>query len=645
MITALLGPTNTGKTHRAIERMLDFPSGMMGLPLRLLAREVYDRVAAKVGEAKVALITGEEKRVPEWPAYWICTVEAMPMSRQVDFVAIDEVQLAAHDQRGHVFTDRLLYARGTQETWFLGSDTMRDMLALLVPEAQIISHPRLSALSFAGMTPLSRLPPRTAVVAFSMSEVYALAERIRVGKGGAAVVLGALSPRTRNAQVAMFQAGEVDYLVATDAIGMGLNLQVQHVAFAALDKFDGRSVRRLETAEMGQIAGRAGRFLQNGSFGTIAPVELPLWAAKEVETQKFSAVDRVRWRAHDLDFSSVDALIVSLRQPPSQRVLLPMFAAEDLSALQALAPRVRTPDEASVRLLWDVCGVPDFRKLLFEAHIEDLEAIFTAVQAHGGRVPSTWMEARAWPLEDSSGDVETLTARIAALRTWAYVANHGSWLDDPRAWQEWTRAAEDALSDALHAQLVERFVVHKRKRAGSSFAALKTLRDQLAAQASGEIPTDEWTALLLAPDERFLLSDKGDISVRFGERSMALAALSKGRSLSQPGVRLLNLPLDGPKKQRLEKRLVSFVRHACAALLQPLDPLARADSHAVRALGHALQSGLGATTTIPKLTARDRDIALSLGVTFTQAGAVLKAMQSPTALTLRRALLHAFGNS
>ncbi|HVJ88583.1 MAG TPA: helicase-related protein, partial [Labilithrix sp.] len=275
-ITALLGPTNTGKTHHAIERMLEHASGMIGLPLRLLAREVFDRISARVGESRVALVTGEEQRVPARPSYWVATVEAMPVEREVDFLAVDEVQLAAHAQRGHVFTSRLLSARGRLETWLLGADTMRSALRELVPTARHVHHPRLSRLSYAGTTPLSRLPPRSAVVAFAVPHVYELAERLRNRRGGAAVVLGALSPRTRNAQVAMFQAGEVDCLVATDAIGMGLNLDVEHVAFAATRKFDGRDVRDVDDAELGQIAGRAGRWTYDGTFGTLTPLELPV---------------------------------------------------------------------------------------------------------------------------------------------------------------------------------------------------------------------------------------------------------------------------------------------------------------------------------------------------------------------------------
>ena len=307
-MTALLGPTNTGKTHHAIERMLEHPSGMIGLPLRLLAREVYDKITARVGESKVALVTGEEQRVPRRPAYWVATTEAMPVEHEVDFVAVDEVQLAAHPQRGHVFTSRLLSARGRVETWLMGAATMRNALRELVPTALQVEHPRLSSLRFAGSAPLARLPPRSAVVAFSMPHVYELADRLRKRRGGAAIVLGALSPRTRNAQVAMFQAGEVDCLVATDAIGMGLNLGVEHVAFAATRKFDGRGVREVDDAELGQIAGRAGRWIHDGTFGTVTPLSLPVGVAHAVETHTFSPVRRVQWRSDDLDFASLPAL-------------------------------------------------------------------------------------------------------------------------------------------------------------------------------------------------------------------------------------------------------------------------------------------------------------------------------------------------
>jgi ATP-dependent RNA helicase SUPV3L1/SUV3 len=367
-LRALLGPTNTGKTHRAIERMLEHETGMIGLPLRLLAREVYDRVAARVGQAAVALVTGEERRIPPRPRYWVCTVESMPVQHTVDFLAVDEVQLATHRQRGHVFTDRLLHARGARETWFLGSGTMRSLMARLCPTAVIESRPRLSALGDGGSVSLRTLPSRAVLVAFSATRVYELAERLRAKRGGAAVVIGALSPRARNAQVALFQSGEVDTLVATDAIGMGLNLDIDHVVFADLRKFDGRTPRALEDAELAQIAGRAGRHHRDGRFATLEPLP-PLSPAtvRALEQHRFPDDERVFWRNHDLAFSSVEALTASLRQRPFAPWLTPAIDAEDARALSALS---RTEEVAAlargserVRLLWEVCQIPDFRQL------------------------------------------------------------------------------------------------------------------------------------------------------------------------------------------------------------------------------------------------------------------------------------------
>ncbi|HEX6764682.1 MAG TPA: helicase-related protein, partial [Polyangiaceae bacterium] len=377
---ALLGPTNTGKTHCAVERMLEHESGMMGLPLRLLAREVYDRVSARIGEDRVALVTGEEKRVPRRPDYWVCTTEAMPLDREVDFVGIDEIQLATHDERGHVFTERLLHARGRRESWFMGSAGMRPMVERLVPAARHEEHPRLSHLRFAGSSKLGKLPPRSAIVAFSLPELYRIAGRLRAFRGGAAVVLGALSPRARNAQVAMFQAGEVDYLVATDAIGMGLNLNVSHVAFASLRKFDGKKERALSDAELSQIAGRAGRHLRDGTFGTVAPLELPRELAEQIERHRSEVVRRVRYRNADLDFTSPTALLESLEAPPPAAHLVSAPTAVDHLALRALladpeiAPLARRGE--ALERLWQVCQVPDFRKILLEVHVELLRELY-----------------------------------------------------------------------------------------------------------------------------------------------------------------------------------------------------------------------------------------------------------------------------
>ncbi len=638
-IIAVLGPTNTGKTHRAIERMLDFPTGMIGLPLRLLAREVYDRVTARVGEDKVALITGEEKRVPPLAVYWVCTVEAMPVSKAVDFIAIDEIQLCAHPQRGHVFTDRLLHTRGEKETWFLGSDSMRDLIQELVPVAQIQTHPRLSQLSFAGARTLSQIRPRSVVVAFTVGDVYTLADRLRVNKGGTAVVLGALSPRTRNSQVAMFQSGEVDYLVATDAIGMGLNLDVAHVVFAALEKFDGREQRQLELAELGQIAGRAGRHLKDGTFGTLSPVELPLWAAQAIEQQKFPALRRLSWREHDLDFSSAEALIASLRTPSKRAVLIPVEHAEDTDALTWLSQqpdvRSRLGSEARVRLLWDVATVPDFRKLMFETHVQELREIFLGLC--DGPLASEWIEKKVKPLSDTTGDVETLIFRITSLRTWAYVAQRAEWLAQPMVWRDRTVAIEDRLSDALHGALVQRFVSKQGKArkarkdeqpkiapapkvaADHPFAGLRSMRDQLARAAANIKDAPEETrfeALVDAAHEAFSVDGRGVVTADIDGEALALARLHAGRNLRLPDVKLEPLPfLSKGLRSRLERRLNAFARDLVSRLVAPVALLEHADSAAVRSLGYELVSQLGSADASKwKLTERDRDILRKEGI-------------------------------
>ena len=468
-VTALLGPTNTGKTHLAVERMLAHRTGMMGFPLRLLAREVYDRVVEEKGEQAVALVTGEERRIPEEPRYFVCTVESMPLDREVEFVGVDEIQLAGDRERGHVFTDRLLRARGTAETMFLGADTMRPLIRTLVPEARFTSRPRLSTLAHEGHCKLARLAPRNAVIAFSTESVYALAERIRGLRGGCAVVLGALSPRTRNAQVELYQAGEVDSLVATDAIGMGLNLDLDHVAFSAYQKFDGRTTRMLTSAEIAQIAGRAGRHLRDGSFGTtggVEPFEPSLVQA--VENHRFPSVRRAYWRNAELSFDSLPSLVRSLAEPPPLPGLRRTHDADDHRTLLVLA---RDPAIAEtltgadrVALLWEACQIPDFRKTLAEDHVGLVRRIYLSL-VESGRLPPDWVGRSIERLAPTEGDIDTLTARISHVRTWTYVSHRPDWVDDARGWQERTRSLEDSLSDALHAQLTQLFVNRRARMA------------------------------------------------------------------------------------------------------------------------------------------------------------------------------------
>ncbi|HUI21499.1 MAG TPA: helicase-related protein [Methylocella sp.] len=461
-VTVLLGPTNTGKTHYAIERMLSHSSGMIGLPLRLLAREVYNRVVERVGASAVALITGEEKIKPEFPRFWVSTVEAMPRDLDLAFVAVDEIQLAADLDRGHVFTDRLLNLRGREETLLIGAATMHRAVREILPGARILERPRLSRLSFAGEKKMARLPRRSAIVAFSAEDVYAIAEWIRRQCGGAAVVLGALSPRTRNAQVDMFQNGVVDYIVATDAIGMGLNLDVEHIAFASDRKFDGWQYRHLTPAEFGQIAGRAGRHLRDGTFGTTGRCQ-PFDAAlvEQLEDHSFDPVRMLQWRNSDLDFSSIAALAASLDALPKAQGLARAPLAEDQIALESAVRDEKVIRAAKTRAdiarLWECCQIPDYRKLSPAAHAELVISIFGFV-VRAGHIPEDWFARHIAVQDRTDGDLGALSARIAEIRTWTFIANRAGWLRDPEHWQSVTRQVEDNLSDALHERLAQRFV-------------------------------------------------------------------------------------------------------------------------------------------------------------------------------------------
>lgn len=545
-ITAVLGPTNTGKTHLAVERMAGHASGMIGFPLRLLAREVYDRVVKMKGsDAEVALITGEEKICPPKARWFLCTAESMPLEREVAFVGLDEAQLGADPERGHVFTDRLLRARGREETMILGSDSLKPMLKALVPEAEVIGRPRFSTLSYAGAKKLSRLPRRSAIVAFSAEEVYAVAEALRRLRGGAAVVMGALSPRTRNAQVAMFQAGEVDYLVATDAIGMGLNMDVHHVAFASLTKFDGRRQRRLTVAEMAQIAGRAGRHQRDGTFGALHEEGPGAFTPEEVlaiEAHRVPPLEKLFWRQGEPDFASVEALIASLEAKPHSEVLRAAPEAVDLSVLKRLSEedwvrqRVRSP--AMIKRLWAACGLPDFRKLGAEPHSRFVGRLFGHLSEGRGHVPHQWFADEIQRLDNMGGDVETLAGRIAAARSWAYIAHRADWLEDPIHWAERTRAVEEKLSDALHASLTQRFV-DKRTT---------VLLRQIGADASnlpveigpeGEVTVEEH-ALGTLTGFRFSVAPEA----RASDKRMLLAAAEKrlGKEYRKRGQALIEAP-------------------------------------------------------------------------------------------------------
>ena len=460
-VTAVLGPTNTGKTHLAIERMLAHDVGIIGLPLRLLAREVYDKIAARVPAGQVALITGEEKIKPPSPRFYVCTVEAMPLELEADFVAIDEIQPPPTRAR-QVFTDRLFNARGMNETLLLGAATMRDAIRELLPAANLLSRPRLSQLTYAGDKKITRLPRRSAIVGFSVNDVYAIAELVRRQRGGAAVVLGALSPRTRNAQVDLYQNGDVDFLVATDAIGMGLNLDLDHVAFAGIRKFDGQSHRNLTPAELGQIAGRAGRHLNDGTFGVtgnVPPFESDL--VDRLENHSFDQVGVLQWRNRKLDFSSIERLKDSLRDAPDHRRLARSRMVDDVIALENVSHDPAARDMAKGPGRWACCGRcarPRLPKDLGGHHAELVATLYRFVMSDEGKIPADWFANQVALADRTDGDLDTLSNRLAQIRTWTFVSHHAQWLDDPVHWQGRTKAIEDNLSDALHERLTQRFV-------------------------------------------------------------------------------------------------------------------------------------------------------------------------------------------
>ena len=635
-VKAVLGPTNTGKTHLAIERMLAHASGIIGFPLRLLARENYDRMVAQKGARYVALITGEEKIVPPEARWFSCTVEAMPLDRQTEFLAVDEIQLCADADRGHVFTDRLLHARGMVETMFLGAETIRPLLQRLVPQASVETRPRMSQLNHVGAAKLVRLPLRSAVVAFSAAEVYAIAELIRRRRGGCAVVMGRLSPRTRNAQVALYQDKEVDFLVATDAIGMGLNMDVNHVAFAAMGKFDGHRPRALTPAELAQIAGRAGRGMRDGTFGTTAQCpQLPDEVAAAVEAHSFEPIDQLCWRNSDLDLSHVDALLASLMASPPRPGLVKGNDAADLQTLAALAcdPEISrlAHGRRQVRRLWEACQIPDFRKLADDTHTKLCARVFVHI-ARDQHLPADWLAGQIGTLARADGDIDTLMQRLAGVRVWSYIAARTDWVKDSPHWQGRAREVEDLLSDALHERLTSRFVdrraahLMRRLEAGDKQELLSavTRRGEVIVEghAVGRIggfgfapdPAAEGDAkrLVLRAARRALREEMprrvavvetaSDMAFGFGADNTVvwdgapIARLKRGISALRPRVQVLDSEfLDGAQRERLRTRLQRFVDDSVTGDLAPLFMLKeRGRSHPeFRGLLHRLTETLG----------------------------------------------------
>ncbi|MEM7169974.1 MAG: helicase-related protein [Pseudomonadota bacterium] len=688
-VTAVLGPTNTGKTHLAIERMLGHGDGMIGFPLRLLARENYDRIVKIKGASRVALVTGEEKIVPPRAKYFCCTVESMPLDRPVEFLAVDEIQLCADPERGHMFTDRLLHARGTCETMFLGAETVKTVLKRLVPEAKFLSRPRFSKLTWAGPQSIHRLPPRSAIVAFSAAEVYGTAELIRRRRGGTAVVLGALSPRTRNAQVALFESGDVDYLVATDAIGMGLNLDLDHVCFARVGKFDGRGPRRLTPAELAQIAGRAGRHMSHGTFGTTREIGgLDEDTIEAIESHRFDPERWLYWRNRSLDFNSPERLLRSLEKSPPAPELLRVRDGEDHQALAALVKDSEilelTRNRQAVELLWEVCQIPDYRKILSDEHLRLLSKTYAFLRQHDGRLPEDWVSRQMGRLDVPSGDIDQLSTRIAHIRTWTYITHRGDWLRDPLAWQEKARAIEDRLSDALHEKLTQRFVdrraslLVRRMRDGQDLVGAvrrsgevlvegeyvgrlegfrftldgeadpATSRPLMAAarQALAQEFPRRVAQLEAAPNSSFALA--GDILTWNGE---ALASLRAGPSPFTPQCEVTTSGfLDGALITRVRRRLDAWLADAVKARLAPLFALQTANfGSAGRGLAYQLLEGWGllprtqVSSLLSQLDKADRATLKKLGVRIGRLVVFLPSLQKkdrPQLLARLWALYH-----
>ena len=688
-VTAVLGPTNTGKTHYAIERMLAHRTGVIGLPLRLLAREVYDRIVAQRGPSVVGLVTGEERIVPDRCQYWVCTVEAMPLDIGADFVAVDEIQLCADPDRGHVFTDRLLRARGLHETLFLGAETMRGAIAGLVPGVTFLKRERFSELTFTGSKKISRMPERSAIVGFSVDNVYAIAELIRRTKGGCAVVMGALSPRTRNAQVALYQNGDVDYLVATDAIGMGLNLDIKHIAFSATAKFDGHRMRQLYPQELAQIAGRAGRHTENGTFGVTGEARpFDETVIEAIEEHRFDPVRKLHWRNHDLEFGSAERLIASLERHTHDPWLTRARDADDVQALKALFEMPEVKDKLTgpkrVQLLWDVCRIPDFRNAGGGEHTSLLARIFDFLVGRGlggGKVPSDWMKKAVERIDKPGGDIDTISKRLAYIRTWTYVAQRKGWVEDESHWREETRAVEDRLSDALHAALTQRFVDRrtsvlmrrlKQKETlvaevndkgevtveGEFAGRLEGFRFSQDASASPDQARVLRTAAVQALRPEFhLRADKfynaADTEMDFTEQgglmwgTSAIGKLVKGGEITKPTVEAFVDEEAGEEvAEKVRRRLQHFIDRKVATQFEPLLAMGRDETLQGLAKGFAfrLAEGLGVldrgviAAEVKELDQEARSALRKHGVRFGQYTIFQPALLKPAPTRLRLVL-------
>ncbi len=686
LITAILGPTNTGKTFQAIETMLSFESGMIGFPLRLLAREVYDKIIKKVNPKNVALITGEEKIIPSEAKYFLCTVESMPIDKNLDFVGIDEIQMCFDHERGHIFTDRLLNLRGEKITMFMGSSSIKNIISKLEGDIEFINKERLSKLIYTGHKKISRIERKSAIIAFSAEEVYAIAELIRRQKGGAAIVMGSLSPKTRNSQVSLYQSGDVDYLVATDAIGMGINMDLDNVFFSNLKKFDGKKLRRLKLSEIGQIAGRAGRYLNDGTFGiTGESGEISSEEVELLENHKFDEIHTIFWRNANLNFKNGRSLTQSLDEKPNKSWLKRIPECEDEKILKYILKDSDKLDifnnENELKLLWECCQIPDFVKKTYGNHLEVVGKVFNFLREKPGKITNNYMKLQLSNLDKLEGNVDSISNRIANVRTWSYVSNKVNWVENQDYWVERTKNLEDKLSDRLHEELTKSFI---DKRASVLARGLKQditfkteiledrkvlINNQFIGQLNGlkleldlkigALDTDIKSLKKAAKQnvepeilnrmkqikENCLVELKDDFKIYW--QNFAIAKLSPGKDYLRPEINLIiDDMIDGNDKSEFSKCLQNWVNTKISSELKSLTDLKNINTtnSSIRALSYQLYENNGvikrenAKNFINKLAQEERKILRSLGVKFGRYHIFLFKLFKPSAVSLRIAL-------
>ena len=682
-ITAVLGPTNTGKTFLAIETMLSFDSGMIGFPLRLLAREVYDKIIKKVDPNKVALITGEEKIIPSNAKYYLCTVESMPINKNLEFVAVDEIQMCADSERGHIFTDRLLNLRGEKLTMFLGSNTIRKIISNISLDVEYINKERLSKLSYVGHKKISRIDRKSAIIAFSTEEVYAIAELIRRQKGGAAIVMGSLSPKTRNAQVALYQSGDVDFLVATDAIGMGINMDLENIFFSNLKKFDGKKLRRLNLSEIGQISGRAGRYLNDGTFGITGDcTEINSSEVEMLETHKFDEITTIFWRNSKLNYSNIDSLIKSLDEKPDKGWLKRINECEDEKVLKFfLKDSVKykiTNNPKQLSLLWECCQIPDFVKKTYGHHLEVVSKVFDFLNTPSGKVTNSYMKKQLSYLDKLDGNVDSISNRIANVRTWSYVANKINWVENQDYWVERTKSLEDKLSDRLHEELTKSFIdkrasilarglkqdisletkIIDNKKVmvdGQFIGELRGLKLNLDLKV-GALDTDikslkKTARLNVAPEfrkrikeiiETKLIELKDDFKIYW--EKFPIAKLSPGKNYLSPEINLITDDIiEKSDQQKLQTFLEKWILEKINTVLKNLIDLKNSTQKktSIRALAYQLYENNGVlkrdtiTDYLKELEQDDRKILREMGVKFGRYHVYLFKLMKPEAVLLR----------